>query len=205
MPQRITVLVNDYREIQPIVQDLSSAGIPINEIELIHKRTQSLETVFTNENERPRISDRDVSPVLRNSDIADEDIRYCEMRVDNGATLLSVNVQDAHVDQTLSILKQHRVAIPSEKDAPAGQVLRKGTPLGTGSYKDLTKLEKIESFRIKATDFDPKGWDVVDPNDDKIGDIKYIIGNQTTGRLTLLLSMLVGCLKTNLSCCLLTL
>jgi len=182
MSQRISVLVNDFRELQSLIQDLKSSGIPLNEIELIHKRTENLRAFFITPSETPRISDKDVTPILRSSDIADEDVRYCEMRVDNGATLLTVNVPDNQVDRVLSIMKQHRVSIPTDKDAPIGQLLRKGQTFGNASTKDLTKMEKIESIRVKVSDLNPKGYDVKDPEGNKIGDIKYLVGNPSTGQ-----------------------
>src|SRR5438093_5175755 len=155
--------------------------MPLNEIELIHKRPENLRAFFLTPSEKPRISDKDVTPILRSSNIADEDIRYCEMRVDSGSTLLTVNVPDNQVDRVLSIMKQHRVAIPTEKDAPIGQLLRKGQTI-SGSGKDLTKMEKIDSIRVKVSDFNSKGWDVKDPDGNKIGDIKYLVGNPATGQ-----------------------
>lgn len=182
MTQKISVLVNDIQEVPAILQDLRSAGIPTNEIELIHRRSATLQRFFTNPKETPRISDQDVNPILRNSNTSDEDIRYCEMRMENGATLLTLNVPENQMDKVLSLMKQHRVSIPNEKDAVIGQVLRKGQLIGKGAPKDFTKLEKLESLRVRVTDFTPQGWDVKDPKDNKIGDIKFVVGNPTTGQ-----------------------
>lgn len=182
MSQTITLLVNDFREIQSLLQDLRSAGIPMNEIELIHKRPATIRSLFASTSETPRITDQDVSPILRMSNISDEDIRYCETRIDSGATALSIRVPDNSVDKVLTILKQHRIAVPNEKEVLTGQVLRKGTLIGGGYPNDLTRLEKIESIRVKAVNFDARGWDVKDFDDNKFGEIKYVIGSPTTGQ-----------------------
>jgi hypothetical protein len=182
MAQKISVLVNENNEIPVLLQDLKSEGVRISDVEVVHKRPETLRDLFRDKTDTPRINDYGKRQILRSMSISDDDRHFSEARLDRGATLLIFEVADNLVERVSAVLRRHQIAVPTEVQTTKGQVLRKGDVIGTGYPSGLTKIEKIDSICLRAREFDPTGWKVLDPDNEKIGDIKYLLGSPTTGQ-----------------------